>query len=406
MEIEEHYSQLLGVHTPWSISGVDLNIQEHKVDIQIDYEDVEGPCPECGAMSPKHDLRNKRTWRHLDTMQFSTYLHCELPRVRCKQHGAKTVSAPWAGKNSRFTLLFEGFAIRVLQAARSVEEARKLLQLNWHQVEAIKTRAVQRGLTRREENPIPYLGIDEKQFRSGHNYISSLVDLDEGRVLDVVEGRTEESCNTLLEKALTTPQKEYVTAVAVDMWQAYTNSVTKQLPEAAIVHDRFHISKHLNEAVDKVRRQENKALIQLGDKRLVGTKYMWLTREENLKESFIDEFEKLKNDNLKVSRAWALKEMFQGFWCYRYQAYAKQHFEEWYSWAVRSRLEPIKEKARMLKEHLSNILTYFKYPITNAASEGLNSKIQTVKANARGYRSFDGFRNSILFYCGKLNMAP
>ena len=189
MDIEEHYSQLLGIHSPWQISHVDLKMQEQRVDIEIEYAADEGPCPECGTICPKHDDRKRRSWRHLDTMQFATYLHCELPRVRCKEHGAKTVKAPWAEKNSRFTLLFEGFAIRVLQAARSVEEARKLLGLNWHQVEAIKARAVNRGLSRREEVTIPHLGIDEKQFRSGHRYISSLVDLQGGRVLDVSRTR-------------------------------------------------------------------------------------------------------------------------------------------------------------------------------------------------------------------------
>ena len=144
MEVEDHYSLLLGIHTPWEISSVDLKMQAQRVDIVVKYNDDTGPCPECEAISPKHDDRIPRTWRHLDTMQFATYLHCQLPRVRCKTHGAKTVSAPWAGKNSRFTLLFEAFAIRVLTAARSVEEAGKLLGLNWHQVDAIKARAVKR----------------------------------------------------------------------------------------------------------------------------------------------------------------------------------------------------------------------------------------------------------------------
>ncbi len=190
MELEEHYGQLLGVETPWDISSIDLNMQDHCVDVVIEYTDDQGPCPECGTICPKHDDRKKRTWRHLDTMQFSTYLHCEVPRVRCDTHGIKTVTIPWAGKNSRFTLLFEAFAIRVLTASRSVEEARKLLGLNWHQVETIKGRAVQRGLARRKKNTIRYLGIDEKQFRSGHRYISNLYDLEGGRVLEVVEERT------------------------------------------------------------------------------------------------------------------------------------------------------------------------------------------------------------------------
>jgi transposase len=406
MDIEEHYSQLLGIHTPWQISKVDLKIEDQRVDIDIEYADDVGPCPECGSLSPKHDDRKKRSWRHLDTMQFSTYLHCEVPRVRCKTHGVKTITVPWAGKNSRFTLLFEGFAIRVLQAARSIEEARKLLGLNWHQVNAIKGRAVQRGLARRKDVTIPYIGIDEKQFRSGQCYISSLVDLQEGRVLDVVEERTEKACKQLIEQSLTEGQQQQVTAVALDMWKAYANAVEEKLPLAEIVHDRFHISAHLNEAVDKVRRQENKKLVQQGDNRLVGTKFTWLFNEENLKEECTDRFNELKNADLKVSRAWAIKELFRDFWTYTYAGWAKHHFDKWYSWAIRSRIEPIKEKARMIKNHLSNILTYFKHPISNAVAEGLNSKIQTVKANARGYRSFDGFRNSILFYCGGLDMRP
>ncbi len=406
MELEEHYGQLLGVEAPWDISSIDLKIQDHRVDIVIEYTDDQGPCPECGTICPKHDDRKKRTWRHLDTMQFSTYLHCEVPRVRCETHGVKTVTIPWAAKNSRFTLLFEAFAIRVLTASRSVEEARKLLDLNWHQVETIKGRAVQRGLARRKKNTVRYLGIDEKQFRSGHRYISNLYDLEGRRVLEVVEERTEQACHTLIEQALTHKQQARVTAVALDMWKAYANAVTEKLPQAAIVHDKFHISQHLNKAVDKVRRQENKVLIGQGDKRLKGSKFSWLANEENVNEKFAEHFNTLKHSDLKVARAWALKELFRDFWSYTYAGCAERHFKQWYSWAIRSRLAPIKEKARMIKSHLPNILTYFKHPISNAVAEGLNSKIQTVKANARGYRSFSGFRNSILFYCGDLDMAP
>ena len=166
MEIEDHYSQLLGIHVPWEISKVDLDMSARRVDIEIEYTDVTGACPECGANCPKHDDRRQRSWRHLDTMQFATYLHCSVPRVRCKGHGVKTVNVPWAGRHSRFTLFFEGFAVRVLQAARGIEEARKLLGLNWHQVNAIKVRAAQRGWSRRQAVTMPYPGIDEKPFRN------------------------------------------------------------------------------------------------------------------------------------------------------------------------------------------------------------------------------------------------
>ncbi len=406
MQIEDHYALLLGVKTPWEISSVDLNMAGNRVDIEIEYTDTTGVCPECGAACSKHDDRERRTWRHLDTMQFSTYLHAQLPRIKCPCHGVKTVTAPWATKNSRFTLLFESFAIRVIQASRSIEEARKLLKLNWHQVEAIKRRAVERGLARRDSMAIEYLGIDEKQFRSGHRYITNLVDLKQGRVLDVVEDRKEDACKALLLQALTKEQREEVTAVALDMWKAYANAVKTILPQAMIVHDRFHISQHLNQAVDQVRRAENKQLASEGDTRLKGTKHFWLYNNENVKESCSDQFDRLKGSNLKVARAWALKEHFRPFWDYRSKGWAKRYFERWYSWGIRSRLEPVKKVARMLKAHEEGLLNYFDHRISNAVAEGLNSRIQTVKSNARGYRSFEGFRTSILFYCGKLDMLP
>ena len=206
--------------------------------------------------------------------------------------------------------------------------------------------------------------------------------------------------------ALTHIQQVKVKAVALDMWKAYANAVSEKLPQADIVHDRFHISQHLNMAVDKVRKVENKQLIEEGDNRLKGSKFLWLTNEDNQKEKHGDVFFKLKTSDLKVARAWAIKELFRAFWKYSYKGCAERFFNSWYSWAIRSQLAPIKEKARMIKKHLSNILTYFDHGISNAVAEGLNSKIQTVKSNARGYRSFSGFRNSILFHCGRLNMAP
>ena len=172
------------------------------------------------------------------------------------------------------------------------------------------------------------------------------------------------------------------------------------------MHDRFHIIQHLNKAVDSVRRAENKTLSKEGDDRLKGSRYYWLTNEENLDKERAEQFAALKKSDLKVARAWAIKELFRTFWGYRHAGWAKRHFERWYSWAIRCRLKPIKKVARMIKNHLPNILTYFKHRISNGAAEGLNSKIQTIKANARSYRSFEGFRNSILFYCGGLDMEP
>ena len=403
---EEHYEHLLGLSGAWKVSAVQLELAAKRVVVEIYYDLSHSlECPECGEDCPHYDDREMREWRHLDTMQFETILRCEVPRCNCPEHGVKTVRVPWAGKGSRFTLLFESFAIDVLQACSSVKAAAELMGLNWHQVNEIKRRAVARGLERRQAVPVKYLGIDEKSFRKGHNYISLLTDLDRSRVLDVAEGRDESACDKLFE-GLTEEQLREVKAVAMDMWRAYIKAAESHLPDADIVHDRFHISQHLNQAIDKVRRQEHKILSSQNDDTLKKSKYLWLTGFENLSKEMQVRFNELQSLGLKVGRAYAIKETFDHFWDYRYPACARKFFNKWYGWARRSKLGPVKRVAKMIKEHFENIITYLKHRITNAATEGFNGVMQSIKANARGFRNFENYRVAILFQCGKLDLKP
>jgi len=404
-ELTKHYSWLLGLDTAWEVSKVSLSLEGKCVEILVTHAGGRVPCPECGVGCSIADHAPERTWRHLDTMQFVTRLRASVPRANCKTCGVKTTSVPWAGKHSRFTLMFEAFAIEVIQACGNVKSAAGLLGLDWDSVHRIMERAVQRGLERREVQTLQYVGIDEKSFRRGHSYISLLVDLTGARVLEVVEDRTEAAADRLWE-ALSDEQTEQIEAVAVDMWPAFANSIETNAEQAEIVHDRFHISKHLNEAVDQVRRQEHKALQQAGDDRLTGSKQLWLFNPENISDDRWLEFETLKDQELKTSRAWAIKEQFRWLWEYRYAGNARKFFNRWYGWATRSRLKPIIKVAKMLKRHLENILTYFRHRITNAMSEGFNSRIQSIKSQARGFRAFENYRTRILFYCGKLDLLP
>ena len=406
MLTEEHYQQLLGLRSPWSVTNVELDMKKMRVDIHVEHVGQADKCPECGASCRIYDEAAERTWRHLDTMQFETLLHAKTPRVECKKHGVKNVHLPWAEKHARFTLLFEAFAISVLQAARSVEEARKLLRLNWHQVETIKKRAVERGLSRRKKALIPYIGLDEKSFRKGMSFVTTCCDLEGGRVQDVAENRDEQSAKGLLNKALSKPQQAGVFAAAMDMWPAYRNAVNEVLPFTEIVHDRFHVSKHLNEAVDKVRRQENRQMIRNGEDGLKGTKYWWLKNEPELTADAAERFEELKKAGLKVARAWEIKELFGHFWACPNVKQARVFFEKWYARAINCGLTPVKKVAKMIKKHLENLLSFLIWKISNGVVEGLNSKIQTVKSNARGYRSFESYRIAILFHCGKLDLLP
>jgi len=176
------------------------------------------------------------------------------------------------------------------------------------------------------------------------------------------------------------------------------------LINADIVHDKFHISKYLNEAVDQVRRSEHKSLLRQGDSSLSGSKYAWLRGLPDKRCAEAVAFRHLYHANLKTSRAWALKESFAAFWDYRYPKAAQRFFDCWRARAMRSRIEPMKTVTQMLRRHNEGLINYTKHRITNAAAEGFNSIIQTLKATARGFRSFANYRIRILFFCGKLDM--
>lgn len=403
----QHYEQMLGLTDPWSVSSADLNTEDLCLTIRISAQKGDKlPCPVCQKLCSKEDHREERSWRHLDTMQFETIIKCRIPRVRCPKHGVKTVDTPWASNYSRFTFLFEKFAIDVIESAKNIKSAVKLLKISWKQIYNIQKRAVERGLSRREDETVKYAGIDEKNFLKGHSYASILNDLDQGRVLDVVEGRTEESAKILLNTALSRQQKDKVEAIAMDMWPSFMNAAREVLPEADIVHDKYHVAGYLGKAVDQIRKKENGIMIKAGDDTLKNSKYLWLSNPENLTKEARKTFRQFALEELKVGRAWSIKEAFRHFWFYNYKGSAESFFKKWYFWATHSRLKPIIEAAKTLKRHFDGIINYLRHHITNAVSEGLNSKIQSIKANARGFRNFNNYRISILFHCGKLSLYP
>ena len=391
-DLQKHYSILLGLLPPWMVVNIDLNTNDKIVEIDVKWPTGHKVrCPECNKFCTIKDHREERSWRHLDTMQFQTIIKSRVPRADCPKHGVKTVDVPWAGTNSRFTLLFESLAIDVMIAAKSIKDAAKLLGISWDQVHHIQTRAVERGLNRRD--------------LEGLKYASLMVDIEGARVLDVVEDRDLKAAENLWTK-IPEETRKGVQAVAMDMWDAFITSTKNAVPQADIVHDKFHIAKYLGEAVDKVRRSEHKDLMKEGDETLKGAKYLYLKNPENMREEEIDRFRKLQNENLKVGRAWSIKETFSEFWSYSYEASAGKFFQKWYWWATHSQLKPMVEVAKMIKRHIKNIFTYLRHHITNGMMEGFNSKIQSIKTNARGFRNFSNYRIAILFSCGKLALHP
>jgi transposase len=400
------YQQILGDTSPWSVDDVKLDASSLTVVVSLVLpQDSIWACPLCQKRMHVKEWRTRR-WRHLDSCQFKTFLEAAVPVVDCPEHGAQTVQVPWSEDSSRFTLLFERFAIAVL-AACSAAQAGRLLDISWDQADGIKARAVRRGLSRRQLEDLRHVCVDEKAVGNGHDYITVVTGVIGGKpvALHIGDGKGEEGLDSFWEW-LGPEGCKRIEAVSMDMGRPYQASTRKYCPQAEIIFDPFHIMKLLNHAVDEVRREE--ALTGSRKKReaLSGTRPLWLWGKENLPQKHADRFEKLQEASLKTSRAWRLKELWRSFGSCADAADGREFFQRWHKLAMASKLEPVKKVARTLKEHLAGIVTYLKHGFCNALAEGINSRIQLLVQRACGYRNRIRLKTDILFHLGGLDMNP
>ena len=403
MRDKDLYAKILGIEAPWKVGDVELADQEVRVHLENAKSRL--PCPECGTLCGRYDSK-PRKWRHLDTCQYRTILTADVPRIECPEHGVRQVAVPWAEPGSGFTALFEALVIDWLREATTSAVAR-LFDLPWSSVDTIMLRAVRRGLARRERHLPAHLGVDETSFQKRHEYVTVVADQDGDQVVHVGDGRGRDVLDEYF-AGFSEEELADVETVAMDMWGAYIASVQDSIPDAEskIVFDKFHIAKHLADAVDKVRRGEHRQLQAVDDDRLKGTRYVWLQNPTNMRSERALLLEQLRSTSLKTARAWAIKNFAMSLWHYRSRAWAKKAGLRWYSWAIRSRLEPIKRVARMVKNHLDGVVNAVVSGITNASAEGINSRIQKLKAREHGHRNRDRFRNAIYFHLGGLDLYP
>ena len=402
------FETILGISAPWHVARVDLKTEGKRVELWLAHDATRWPCPECGTILAGFDHAEERTWRHLDTCQFETHLHAEIPRVQCSTHGVKQVRVPWAEPRSRFTLLMERLIIDLIRQCSTVKGACEIAAVSWDEAWGVMSRAVARGRARKEARPIRYIGVDEKAFRKGHRYHTLVCDLERSTVEFVAEERTTASLAAYYAQ-LTAAQKTALDAVAMDMWEPYIGATRDGLPQGdtKIVFDRFHIMRDMTKAVDTVRKQEHRAFLRDGQASpLTGTKYVWLFSDERRPARHADTFTTLQALHLKVGRAWAIKEALRTLWTYHQPAAVKRFFTRWYGWAVRSQLDPVKAVAATLKRHLDGVLRFVEHPITNGVAEGLNSKIMSIKRKAGGFRNPANFTTAIYFHCGGLDLYP
>lgn len=392
------FESALGFPSPWKVGSVELDEGSSSVHIYMKY-DSRVYVTEDGEELGIYDYRVSRMWQHLPVLQHKCFLHCRVPRVKTGTSKVESISVPWAASHDSYTYLFNDYVIDVLQATHDQTKTAGLVRTSFYIVNTIMHKSVKLGLSRRELNePIEHLSIDEKSVGKGHKYASVLVDTEHKRVLDVCEGRDKASVKELFVNTLGEERLSKVKAVCMDMWEAFMGACQETMPQADIVHDKFHIVGYLGGAVDKCRKKEVK-----DHRLLLNSKYALLKNGQNRTERQRAVFNDIMDSNLYTAQAWALSNQFKETVLQSEGIIeATAYFDMWVDEAGQLEVPSIAQLSRTLLKHKEGILNYVKHRVTNALIERVNGMIQNIKNIGRGYRTFQNLRSAILFFNGNL----
>ena len=391
----------LALTAPWLVAHSRFDAARRRLDIAIDFpKGSRFACPNCGAADCAAYDTEETTWRHLNFFQHEAYLHARVPRVQCGTCGIRKLTVPWARPGSGFTRLFEALIMEMVRAmpvravARLVNEHdTRLWRVVHHYVEQARARA--------DFSTVTEVAFDATAARRGHDYVSLFVDIDRARVLFATEGKNAGTVAAFAaDLAAHRGDPHAVREVCIDMSPAFIKGAATSLPNAAITFDKFHAVKIVNDAVDRVRRTEQKNRGGL----LKGTRYLWLRNPAALSDTQRAALDGLARRNLKTARAYQIRLTFQELYA-QPAGEAAAFLKRWYFWATHSRLAPMIEAARTLKRHWNGILRWFQTRIANGLIEGINSLVQAAKAKARGYRSARNLKAIIYLIAGKLDLA-
>lgn len=394
------FKTALVLEEPWKLTHIEYDEQDEAWHLFIDFErGAEFACPTCGTASKAYDIE-KKTWRHLDFWNWKTYIHVRVPRTTCKSCNKVTlVPVKWSRPQSHFTLQFDAWAMR-LMAEMPVHAAARELREHDTRMWRIFHYYVDQAMTELDVTQVKRIAVDETSSRRGHRYITLFVDVDTRIVLFATEGKGKDTLarfkQYLHQKDVKATQ---IQEICCDMSTAFIRGIEEQFPTAEITFDKFHVMKMVNEAVDDVRKAEQKEAPQL--KR---TKYLWLKNENNLTAEQKKEFQNLKDSHLKTGRAYRLKLAMQEVWTTRH-IFADVVLREWMSWAKHSQLEPMMDLAKTVKRHEEGILRWFHSQMTNGLLEGINGLVQAAKRRARGYRNVENLIAMVYMVANKTRMS-
>jgi transposase len=407
MQNTEFYHSLLQLTPDWRVSRVETNHTTRVIDVYLEYTRTDAPSPDGSQRCPIYDRREERRWRHLDTMQYQTYLHARVPRIRLASGEVVTITVPWSEPHSHHSVLFEAFAIELLLSSKNQTQSARLLQISFDQMHRIMTRAVTRGEARRQmtlatEAPATRISIDEKCYQRGYRYLTVVSNAETGHVLGVTEGHALIDAKEALERAIPVAHRSAIEAVAMDMSNTYRRAVETVLPKARIVHDKFHLFQSLTVAIDAVRRAEART-----QPLLKNTRFLWLKNSDRRDTTDKRRFDAINTVTLQTAQAWRVRENFKGMYatCSKVDE-AIEYFYRWKDHALQTMIRPMQTIAQQFETHIHGIVSYFRYPITNARAEQLNSKISQLNRIAKGFRRARNIRTAILFFFGNLELLP
>lgn len=403
------FERSMGLGREWEVSDVWFEPREGSPDeLHVRVSHVRGEaveCPVCHRRRGVYDTR-ERTWRHLDIWQYETIVHCAVPRADCPEDGARTVRMPWEVRpNSHFTALFEAQVLVMAMSGMTVTQIAGRVRESDKRVWAMLGRAVSEARAAADYSGVTRVGIDDTARRRGQNYISTMVDLDGGRVVAVTEGRDRGAPARLAAQLEAHGgDASAVAEVTRDMSDAYSLGVADAMPNASQTVDRFHVMQLFCRATDRVRCREARSSEE--KRRLLKrTKYVWLKREENLTEGQAAKRASLAGEHLLTARACAMTEAMRAVYACPDRDSADAEIGRLTSWIMHSNVPEMKTVARTVRKEREGILNWFSRNATNAVLEGLNSVIQSIKRAARGFRSIEYFEAEIFLRLGKLDFS-
>jgi transposase len=362
-------------------------------------------CSGCGKAGPGYDRLAARRFQFVPLWGMAVFFSYALRRVACPRCGVKAERVPWASGKGRLTTAYEWFLARWAKRL-AWQEVADIFHTSWNTVYRAVTLAVLYGIANRSLEGITAIGVDEIQWRKGHKYLTLVYQIQEGckRLLYVAADRTEASLGGFF-GMLGQARSAALAFACSDMWKPYLNVIAACAGQAVHVLDRYHVMAKLNKAIDEVRAEEAKRLKRDGyEPVLKHSRWVLLKRPENLTEQQSVKLQELLKYNLKSVRAYLLREEFQRFWEYRSAYWAGRFLREWCAKALRSRIEPLKKAARMLRSHEGLLLNWFRAQGTISAGtvEGLNYKAKLAMRKAYGFRTLRGVKIALYHRLGAL----